>query len=72
MSYITDVPDVRDEVRHISQDVTGVVLTKHLGDVTVGQDPLKYYLDIRISEENVYYDSPAANWIVTTPVEDLE
>jgi len=72
MSYITDMPDVRDEVKHISQDVIGVVLTKHLGDVTVGQDPLKYYLDIRISEENVYYDSPASNWIVTKAVEDLE
>jgi len=68
MSTVTREPTVRDEVKHNTQDYTGVVLAKYPGQV----DPTKNYLDVRLDDDKVYYGTPAANWSVTIPVEDLE
>lgn len=79
MAY-TEEPDVRDEVKHVREDMIGVVLAKYSGQSVLDQGYLtskeivatKNYLDIRLPDEKVYYCSPAENWIVTRPVEEIE
>jgi len=54
-------PEMQDEVKHKSKnsDKTGIVIAKY---------PLSngnIVLDIRLTEEKIYYSSPIGNWEVT-------
>lgn len=57
-----------DEVKHKLNDTYGKVLAVYpmvLGSTTM-------YLDVRSTEDKIYYTTPAANWETTIPAEDLE
>lgn len=79
MAYAEE-PDVRDEVKHVREDVTGVVLAKYSGQQALDSGYLTFkpivpstnYLDVRLPNDHVYYCSPAENWVVTRPVEEIE
>jgi len=75
---ITREPIVRDEVKHVREDITGVVLAKYPGTKLMLKplakpiDPTKNYLDVQIDRDHVYYNTLAENWVVTRAVEDIE
>jgi hypothetical protein len=50
-------PELRDEVKHKNHDVIGIVIEKYKMD---GYQ----YLDVRGSNEKIYYQTPAKNWEV--------
>lgn len=62
------VPEVGDEVKHKLNDTYGKVIAK-FPDL---QDASKIRLDVRSSEDRIYYYTPASNWVTTAAVEDLE
>lgn len=59
-----------DEVKSlVSQEpVSGKVLAIY--PMIIGSTTM--YLDVRSTEDKIYYATPAANWETTIPVEDLE
>jgi hypothetical protein len=53
-------PSLRDEVKSkIAQDMVGIVIAKYPGTAEQGN-----LLDIRLSNEKIYYKTPAKNWEV--------
>jgi len=68
-------PNVRDEVKHKSNEFVGVVLAKY-PDVVKNKKPPKQLLDVRIfghPHRQVIYGTPAKNWeVVRTEKETFE
>jgi hypothetical protein len=53
-------PSLRDEVKSkIAPDMAGIVIAKYPGTAEQGN-----LLDIRLSNEKIYYKTPAKNWEV--------
>lgn len=60
MSLIDKEPELRDEVKSkIAQDIIGTVITKYPDKITGEQ-----MLDIRLSDETIWYNTLATNWEV--------
>jgi hypothetical protein len=59
---------IRDEVKHAVQDVTGTIMAKYPDP----KNPSSILIDIRFDEEHIYYGTRAANWILVKAVEDIE
>jgi len=64
---ISREPELRDEVKHKTQEASGTVLAKYK---MTGSD--MFFIDVRLPNDQIYYASPAINWTITTPVEELE
>lgn len=53
-------PNLRDEVKSkIAPDYTGIVIAKYPHN-----DSTFMLIDVRLSDERIYYASPAKNWEV--------
>ena len=50
-------PEYQDEVKNVKNDAAGTVIAKYTIEG-------KTYLDIRSTEEKVYYATPIENWTV--------
>lgn len=48
----------RDEVKHMLNDTTGVVIAKYV-------EGGKTYLDVRSTDDHIHERTPAENWTVT-------
>lgn len=66
--YPDRVPEVGDEVKHKLNDTYGKVIAKY----PEVYNPTVIRLDVRSSEDRIHYNTPAANWVTTMAVEDLE
>jgi hypothetical protein len=54
--------EYQDEVRHINGEAIGVVIA------TYEKNGIKYF-DVR-SDDEIYYETPAENWITTVAVDE--
>jgi hypothetical protein len=54
---VTKIPEYQDEVKNVKNDTAGTVIAKYTIEG-------KTYLDIRSTEEKVYYATPIENWTV--------
>lgn len=59
-----------DEVRHLTSKKP--VMGKVIAVYPKVSNPLIIRLDVRSTDDKIYYGTPAANWETTTPVEVLE
>ena len=59
------VIQIRDEVKHKHNDVSGIVISKYL----IGSELL---LDVRSDDDKIYYCTPIKNWSTVRAVEDIE
>lgn len=56
------LPDYQDEVKHIENETTGVVIAVYV------KNGIKYF-DVRV-DNRIYYETPAANWKLISPVDE--
>ena len=58
----TLLPDYQDEVKHINNEATGVVIAVY------ERNSIRYF-DVR-ADDHIYYETPAENWLVTSKVDE--
>lgn len=51
-------PELYDEVKHKKNETAGTVIAKYKIGETI-------YLDVRGTEDKIFYKTPAKNWTVT-------
>jgi hypothetical protein len=54
---IDTIPELRDEVKHILGEMSGIVITKYWKNGVS-------YLDVRGINDKIYYETPTSNWTV--------
>ena len=67
-------PNLQDEVKHKTAEVSGTVIAKYPGSKIPNSDPQTHdmeFIDVRGSDEKIYYASPAINWDVVRTEEEL-
>lgn len=52
-------PEFQDEVKHKLCDIAGTVIAVYPGGIETN------YLDVRGTDNEIYYKTPANNWVVT-------
>lgn len=58
----TTLPDYQDEVKHVENETTGVVIAVY------EKNGVKYF-DVR-ADNRVHYETPAENWKLVSPVDE--
>lgn len=61
-------PMYQDEVRSKNNDTAGVVIAKYV--MPTGPNVGKTCLDVRSTEDRIYYGTLMENWVVTSTEED--
>jgi len=56
------LPDYQDEVKHINNEATGVV-------IAVYEINSIRYFDVR-ADDHIYYETPAENWTLVSKVDE--
>lgn len=60
---VSDEPECWDEVKHKTNDMSGIVIAKFMMNG-------RSYLDVRCFDGRVRYNTPASNWLVINTEEE--